>query len=153
MVLSSKAIVAMANREGMLLDLKDYDWAHLDVSRVPQEELGRMEGLATEFFLTKTKAELFEEAIKESILLCPATTVKDILESPQLKVRDFWVEVEHPELGDTIAYPGAPVKASEAPWRVWRRAPLIGEHNEEIYHGELGLPKEELSLLKARGVI
>jgi len=103
--------------------------------------------------MTKTKAELFDEAVKESMLICPATTVKDILESPQLNVRDFWVEVEHPELGDTITYPGAPVKPSEMPWRVQRRAPLIGEHNEEIYQGELGLPKERLSMLRARGVI
>jgi formyl-CoA transferase len=35
----------------------------------------------------------------------------------------------------------------------YRRAPLIGEHNEEVYINELGLSKEELLTLKQAGVI
>ena len=61
--------------------------------------------------------------------------------------------MEHPELNDALVYSGPPVKTEESFWRVWRRAPLVGEHNEEIYIGELGLSKEQLSVLKADGVI
>jgi crotonobetainyl-CoA:carnitine CoA-transferase CaiB-like acyl-CoA transferase len=61
--------------------------------------------------------------------------------------------VEHPELGDTLQYPGAPAKMKETPWKIYRRAPLIGEHNEEVYEKELGLSKEDLAVLKANGVI
>ena len=52
-----------------------------------------------------------------------------------------------------LTYPGAPVKMTETPWKIHRRAPLIGEHNEEVYLKELGLSREELALLKANGVI
>jgi crotonobetainyl-CoA:carnitine CoA-transferase CaiB-like acyl-CoA transferase len=39
------------------------------------------------------------------------------------------------------------------PWRIQRRAPLIGEHNEEIYLGELGFSKEQLTAYRTRGII
>jgi crotonobetainyl-CoA:carnitine CoA-transferase CaiB-like acyl-CoA transferase len=57
------------------------------------------------------------------------------------------------KLGDTIKYPGAPLKMKETPWKIQRRAPLIGEHNEEVYEKELGLSKEQVTILKANGVI
>ena len=63
------------------------------------------------------------------------------------------MELEHPELGTTITYPGAFTKASEAPPKLSRRAPLIGEHNREIYEKELGLSKEEIVILKEARVI
>ena len=46
--------------------------------------------------------------------------------------RGFPVEVEHEDLGRTIRYPGAPFIAPESPWRISRRPPHIGEHQEEI---------------------
>jgi crotonobetainyl-CoA:carnitine CoA-transferase CaiB-like acyl-CoA transferase len=63
------------------------------------------------------------------------------------------VDIEHPELGTTVTYPGAFAHASEAPPRISRRAPLIGEHNREIYEGELGFSREDLVRLKEAGVI
>jgi crotonobetainyl-CoA:carnitine CoA-transferase CaiB-like acyl-CoA transferase len=50
-------------------------------------------------------------------------------------------------------YPGPFVKASETRCEVSKRAPLIGEHNEEIYMGELGFSKEDLVRLKQSGTI
>jgi len=153
MVTSSKRIVEIANRDGMCLDLKDYDWTKLDYATVYQKEMDSITEPLAQFFLTKTKRELFDEAVKRSMMLCPVTTAKDVAENPQLAIREFWVAVEHPELGETITYPGAPVRVPEFPWRITRRAPLIGEHNLEIYEEEMGFTREQLSLLKARGVI
>jgi formyl-CoA transferase len=73
--------------------------------------------------------------------------------NPQLAARDFWQEIEHPETRITLKYPGAFVRASEASPRVQRRAPHTGEHNIEIYEGELGLSSEEIIMLKQAGVI
>jgi crotonobetainyl-CoA:carnitine CoA-transferase CaiB-like acyl-CoA transferase len=76
-----------------------------------------------------------------------------MLEFEQLNIRDYWEEVEHPELDAAITYPGAFVKMTEAPCRIRRRAPLIGEHNEEIYLRELGFSVKELLVLKQAKVI
>ena len=57
------------------------------------------------------------------------------------------------KLGDTITYPGPPVRSSEHYWFIRRRAPLIGEHNEEIYGRELGLSSEQLAAMQDSGVI
>jgi crotonobetainyl-CoA:carnitine CoA-transferase CaiB-like acyl-CoA transferase len=143
----------MANREGYALELRDYDWPNFDVATSEQKEFTRVEDIIGQFYLTKTKADLFQEAVKESMLLCPVTTAKDVMESAQLAHRQYWVKVPHPELDDTITYPGAPVKVGIKPWRIWRRPPLIGEHNAEVYEQELGLTRAELTALKSRGVI
>jgi crotonobetainyl-CoA:carnitine CoA-transferase CaiB-like acyl-CoA transferase len=152
-VTSTTRLVQWANEEGMCLDLKDYNWSQWDTSTMSQEEIDSQLKSIGEFFLTKTKAELLDRAVKESMLIAPVSTIKDLAENPQLAARDFWQKVEHSELGDTITYPGPPVKMAETPWRIQHRAPLIGEHNEDIYERELGFSKEELVLLKTRGVI
>jgi formyl-CoA transferase len=73
--------------------------------------------------------------------------------SPQLKYRGFWERLEHSELGTEITYPGAFIKMSQTPLKLYRRAPLIGEHNEEVYVGELGMTKEDLILMKQASII
>jgi crotonobetainyl-CoA:carnitine CoA-transferase CaiB-like acyl-CoA transferase len=153
MVASSKALVEIANREGMALELKDYPWQTIDAATITQEELTRITDPISDFIKTKTKAELFGVALQRGILLSPIATVKDVAESPQLAARKFWEEVEHPELGTVITYPGYPIKISKTPYRVQRRAPLIGEHNKEVYELELGLSKDQLAMLKSHGVI
>jgi crotonobetainyl-CoA:carnitine CoA-transferase CaiB-like acyl-CoA transferase len=50
-----------------------------------------------------------------------------------------------------LTYPGAPFKMSETP-PVIRRAPLLGEQNEEVYTGILGLSKENMMDLKDHGI-
>jgi crotonobetainyl-CoA:carnitine CoA-transferase CaiB-like acyl-CoA transferase len=61
--------------------------------------------------------------------------------------------VRHPELCADITYPGAFAKLSETPLAFNKRAPLIGEHNSDIYEKELGMSKVELALLHQSGVI
>ena len=72
---------------------------------------------------------------------------------PQLESREFWVDVEHNELGREIKYPGAPYQFSDTPWTMRRRAPLIGEDNTAIYEKELSLSKPELTVLAEEGII
>jgi crotonobetainyl-CoA:carnitine CoA-transferase CaiB-like acyl-CoA transferase len=100
-----------------------------------------------------TKAEFLEEAVKRRIMGYPVSDAKDIRESPQLRARDVWQDIDHPELDAKITYPGPWAKFSESSCGISRRAPLIGEHNEEIYLQGLGISAEELSVLKQSGVI
>ena len=151
--ISTERLVAWANTEGYCMELKDYDWLNLD-PKITQQEVEVWHKAFGEFLKTKTKEELFDYGVKNDLMLVPVTNLKDVVESPQLAAREFWVTVDHPELGEKIQYPGWPIKWTDLPpYAPQRRAPLIGEHNEEIYAAELGLSKDNLILLKTRGVI
>jgi len=67
-------------------------------------------------------------------------------------VREYFVEVDHPVAGK-LKYPGAPGKLSETPWEIERPAPLLGQHNEEIYCQRLSYAREELAKLRMGGII
>ena len=99
-----------------------------------------------------TKEELFNIFLKSKIASAPLNNAEDILKNPHLKEREYFVEINHPETGKVI-YPGAPFKMSESPWQIKHPAPLLGQHNEEIYCGVLGYPKEELVKLREGGII
>jgi len=150
----SLPLIKWMQAEGMSNEFLDnFDWSRPDFGAISQEEMDNIEGATAKFFMTKTKAELLEGAIKRDVMLYPVATTADMFDDVQLKARGFWVEVEHPELGVTITYPGAFGLCSETPPKISRRAPLIGEHNREIYEGELGITKEKLAVLKEAGVI
>ena len=149
-----RALVQWMDGEGWCNDyLRNRKWEELDLGKVTQEEYSLAEEPIGKFLLTRTRAELYEGALKRRIQLFPINASQDLLESRQLEGRGFWTEVEHPELGASLRYPGAFVRLSETPCAIARRAPLIGEHNGEIYQAELGLSKEQLALLKQAGVI
>ena len=154
MAAGTQAFIEWMDSEGMVPDfMKEIDWPTLDMATMDE----RIEEVVNSFFLKHTKQELFEEALRRRFLLFPVTTVQDILEDPmihrQWDVRNFWVEVEHPELETSITYPGFFFKTSEPFEQLRRRAPLIGEHNGEVYMKEMGFAKEELIMLKQAGII
>ncbi len=150
---STKAILEMMDKEGLAGWLKGYDPRTFNGSTITQEERERINEVFINYFKTKTKKELFEAAVEKGIVLCPLNTIKDVVESPQLAAREYFIKVEHPELGESIAYPGFAVKLKGAPLQTMRRAPLIGEHNNDIYEKEMGISQERLTMLKQAGVI
>jgi formyl-CoA transferase len=77
---------------------------------------------------------------------------KDMFEDPHFAAREAIVRLAHPELGELAMHNVAP-KLSETPGRVRHVGPELGEHNEEIYHGLLGLDGDTMSSLRAAGVI
>ena len=76
----------------------------------------------------------------------------EIMGDPHLEDRGFFVEVEHPELGQSFTYPGAAAIYNGSPWNISRRAPLIGEHNQEIL-SSLGYSDADVQSLKDASVI
>lgn len=105
------------------------------------------------FFATKTLHDIYTEAQRRRLPLAPVNTPRDLVESPQLHARGFFVDLEHPALGTTIRYPGAPYALSATPWQLRRHPPTLGEHNEEIYVQEIGLSREALAMLRAGGIL
>ena len=79
-------------------------------------------------------------------------TTKEIVESPQHQARHYFEDVEHPVIG-RITMPGAPFKMMETPWQTKNSAPLLGEHNQEIYCSHLEYTREDLIKLRERGII
>ncbi len=147
-------MVKWLDDEGLATDyLKQINWDEWDVFNITQQEWDKIEEPISKLLLRYTKAELITEGMKRLLPICPVSSPSEVVNSIQLEHRGFWIEVEHPELGTTIKYPGFCTRFSETPCKVWRRAPLIGEHNMEIYHNELGLPVQSILSLKEMGVI
>ncbi|MFO7964619.1 MAG: CoA transferase [Desulfobacterales bacterium] len=118
-----------------------------------QEELDRFQELRMPFLKAHTKAELYKKAFEHHFGWVPVQTPMDLVEYAQLKTRGYFVDVDHPELGCSITYPGAPYKLSRTPWRIKNRAPLMGEHNQEIYREELGFTKNDMQAMKKAAII
>lgn len=151
---ANKAMVEWFISEGIRCEsLQSVDWDHFDWENLTQSQVDELVKPISELFMRYTKQELYSEGMKRRVIIFPMNNVKDIVESEQLAARNYWVEIEHPELNDKIKYPGSYFKTSECPIRIERRAPLIGEHNEEIYMGELGLSRQELINFKQCGII
>jgi len=150
----NEALVQWMDEEGMATDfLKQMDWVSLSWTEMTPDDLKNLEEPTRKFFMTHTKKELLEGSLKREILLYPVSTPKDLLENEQLESRGYWTALFHPELDTSIVYPGPWVKASETDNRTQRRAPLIGEHNQEVYVGELGFSQSDLVILKQIDVI
>jgi crotonobetainyl-CoA:carnitine CoA-transferase CaiB-like acyl-CoA transferase len=133
--------------------LTGLDWTTLGYGMVTKELLDRVVPPVERFLMSHTKAELFEGAVKRRILLFPVATTRDIMQNTQLQARGYFRQIFHPDLSTTITYPGPFVRASATPLDLRRLAPKIGEHNAEIYLGDLGLTREELVRLREAGAI
>lgn len=154
-VVSNQALVRWMDEEGWDVEwLKDFDWVHqYGAAALTKDLVDKVEGVFADFLKTKTKKELCEAALKRRIMLAPLYDTRDVWEDDHLRARGFWVEMEHPELGETLTYCGDFAKLSQTPCSNRRRAPLIGEHNEEIYQKELGLSREKLISLREAGLL
>ena len=104
------------------------------------------------WILERTRREIFQQLQAYSVMCAPIMTVDEAFTDPQEVARDFFVEIDHPAAG-RLLYPGAPFIMDETPWSVRRPAPLLGEHNEQVLCGELGLSKQELLALASQGII
>jgi benzylsuccinate CoA-transferase BbsE subunit len=151
---STAALSRWIDSEGMAGEtLKAVNWIEFEWQTVSQDVVDKISGDFVRFFKAHTKAELFAGAQKRNIMLYPVFTPEDMLEFDQLTARQFWVEVDHPEVGAKVTYPGAFTRASATPISKYRRAPLVGEHNEEIYLKELGLSRHDFAALQRAKVI
>jgi len=151
---SNRALVSWMAERGSAPDfLKQYDWSVFDWGTVTQQEADRLYEPISHFFLGHTKETLYREARRRGFLLYPVLTITEIVTNPQLAARDFFSEVQPAVATGPLAFPGHFAKLSATPL-AWRRpAPFLGEHNEDIYGGELGLTRQRLAALKAGGII
>lgn len=80
-----------------------------------------------------TPEEFFVGAQERGLAVGAVWSPEEAFDNEHFVARGFPVDVEHEDIGRTITYPGAPFPAPKSPWRVSRRPPHIGEHQEEIF--------------------
>ncbi len=91
-----------------------------------------------------TAEGFFEGAQKISITVGAILSPEEAYENDHFKARGYQVEVDHPERDAPVRYPGAPYKLPASPWKISRRAPALGEHDEEVF-GPLGIDAAKLA--------
>lgn len=136
-------------------DLDAIDWEKMGYGAITPELMSQLGEPLGGFFKGHTRAELVQGSLDRRILLFPVATPSALQDHSQLEARGYFKDLEHPELGATVQYPGAFVKSGDGEdiAGIYRRPPLIGEHNTVIFQGELGITGSELESLKRSGVI
>jgi crotonobetainyl-CoA:carnitine CoA-transferase CaiB-like acyl-CoA transferase len=105
-----------------------------------------------ELFTTQhTKKELMA-LLGGKIPFGPVHNVAEILEDPHIAAREMIQKVDHPGLERQVAIAGIAVKMSDTPGRIARRAPLAGEHTDEILR-ELGIAGDQAKTLRTEGAV
>jgi CoA:oxalate CoA-transferase len=100
----------------------------------------------------KTREEAVELLIEAGIPAGPVNTVTEAFSNPQVSAREMIVEMDQPDIGK-IPVPGIVIKLSETPGTIETPAPAIGQHNQAVYEGLLGLSESELEQMKSEGAI
>ena len=113
--------------------------------------IDELDAVMISWLVEHEQEELLREGQKRGLPFGIPASAGMLLESRHLNQRGYFVEVDHP-LTDKVRYPGAQVRMGNLPYEL-RRAPLLGEHNEEIYVGRLGFCKGDLVRLREQGVI
>ena len=149
-VRENRALANWLTEEGLGADLQGIVWEEMDFARLTQQELDLLMEPVKELFSRHTKQELWEGGVRREIRISVICDLVDVSNNPQLHARNYWIPVEHEELGATLQHPGHLFLSPLTEGRPRRRAPLIGEHNREVL-GTPGTAKGHLGHSVARG--
>lgn len=116
------------------------------------KNMEEVDGLVQEWCKKKTVEEVFSILKKFGVPCSPLPTFDQVASDPHLLSREMVVDVEQPISG-SVKLSGSVYKMSRTPGNRRMRVPEVGEHNEEIYGGFLGLDAEEMRKLKEEGII
>ena len=110
------------------------------------------EALISPWFMERTKQEILAACLENRIPCVPVQTFDEALKDPQLTYRQFYADVEHDSAGK-FRYPGPPYRLSGTGPLPYRPAPQLGQHNEEVLAGELGISPADLDRMGREGTI
>lgn len=126
-------------------------WGRPEVVNDPVKQGEFDETIMTPWLLEHTVKEIVEKAQAAGVMSTPYHNAEGVMNDLHFRERNYWVEIDHPATGP-LTYPGAPIRMERAGWAVRRPAPLLGQHNEEIYRN-LGFSVQDLVNLKQTEVI
>ncbi len=130
---------------GMAGDLKDPKYQ--DQAFITENTSHIIDDLIANFIASLPAEEVYHAAQERGFTWGAVRAPEALVGDAHLHDRGFWKQVEHKELGRSFVYPGEPAIYNGSSWRISARAPLIGEHNTEIFCDELGLSRGELLVL------
>jgi len=140
------SLCALMGRE----DLKEHpDFAQ---ARARVANVARVDEVVGRWARDRSRAEVAQTLAEAGVPCARIRDIGEVAEAPQTKARDLITKMAHPQLGE-IETLGVLPKLSLTPGSIRRPPPALGEHNEEIYVGLLGLSGRELEALAREGVI
>ena len=132
------------------------DWQenprYRDRRAMAEEYPDEAEALIASWFLERTKEEIFNLCMENKVPCGPVRTIDEVANDPHLNHRSYFVDIDHPSAG-ILAHPGSPFRLSGTPGKIGAPAPLLGQHNVDVYRDRLGVPHEELARLRMAGII
>ena len=135
-----------------LLDMPELrDKPEYETPMMREERRDEVTAIIVSWLQGKRMEDVFHAAQELRLPLTLVPNAEQIFDMPQHKDRGYFVDIDHPVVGK-LTYPGAPFKLGETPWQA-RRAPVLGEHNEEVYCRRLGYSEKQLAKLREEGVI
>ena len=129
-------LVEWLDSEGMAADLMDEKWQHYE-TRV--QEVAHIIAVLEQWTSTHTVNELVEQGQLMRFPWASVDSLDALAWNPQLRSRQFFLEEIHSREHSHIKQVGPPYKLSKSPHQSSSRPPMVGEHNKEIYIGELRL--------------
>jgi crotonobetainyl-CoA:carnitine CoA-transferase CaiB-like acyl-CoA transferase len=117
------------------------EWADLEIFQdmfVRAQNADVIYPFIEEWAMQHSKMEIMDKCQAAGCPITAVFTIAEAAEHPHLRARHYFVDVEHPELG-VVKTLGAPFKLPESPGGPTQPAPLLGQHNEEVYGDWLGL--------------
>lgn len=140
---------------GLVAAMGNPEWAQLDLFDDMFERAQNADLIYTmmdDWLRAHTKQEIMDLCQQHG---CPSTAVYDIRDAathPHLRERGYLVELEHPVIGRAVTL-GAPVHLPDAPGGPRQAAPLLGQHNADVYRDRLGLSVADIAALERAGTI
>ena len=119
-------------------------------TRMNNEYADEVDGYMEEWLLQHSKAELLELALEHRVPLAPVRDFNEVRNDESLS--DQFVAIDRQDTGP-VSFAGPPYKLSGQDAMPTSPAPLLGQHNAEVYCDGLGYTKEELVKLYQTGII
>ena len=133
----------------------DPEWAKEEIfkDRMSRaQNMDALKALMSEWISGFKVTDLYKAAQENRVPFAPVNTMRQMYENEHLKERKYFVTLDQPGVGK-LTVPGAPSQYGKIKWALRRPAPRLGQHNEEVFCGEFGVPRDRLARLKQSGVV
>tara|TARA_Y100001934_G_scaffold143365_1_gene172293 strand:+ start:134 stop:1351 length:1218 start_codon:yes stop_codon:yes gene_type:complete len=140
-----------SNPEGIAFLTQNERLAEDEVLGKMREHADEIDELISRWLKTHTRKEIQTLAQEIRVPFTMVQNIEETMSDPQNSHRNFFVDLTHPVAG-TMKYPTSPFRLKSANWQT-DAAPLLGQHNDEVYKERLGLTNHDLHFLEQKGIM